>query len=46
MVDNPKVFKLELDPSNHIDLAKIPGYEEYDKGIKFDVLPGVKPIAK
>ena len=25
VVENPKVFKSDLDPSDHIDLAKIPG---------------------
>ena len=45
MVNNPEVFKLELDPSDHIKLAKIPRYEEYDKGIKIDIQPGMKPVA-
>ena len=45
MVENPKVFKSDLEPSDCIDLAQIPGYKGYEKGIKLDIIPGVKPVA-
>ena len=45
MVENPKVFKSDLDPSDHINLAKIPGYGGYDEGIKINVEPGATPVA-
>merc|ERR1712082_271669 len=43
--EHPKVFKADLDPSDHIDLAKIPGYNKYEEGIKIEVQPGTKPVA-
>ena len=43
--ENLKVFKSDLEPSDCIDLAQIPGYEGYEKGIKLDIIPGVKHVA-
>ena len=45
VVGNPAVFKTELDPIDHIDLAKIPGYSGYEEGIKIEIQPNAKPIA-
>jgi hypothetical protein len=45
ILEHPKVFKTDLDPSDHIDLAKIPGYSKYEEGIKIEVQPGAKPVA-
>jgi len=45
VLDHPKVFKSELDPTDHIDLAKLPGYAGYEEGIKIEIQPGAKPVA-
>jgi hypothetical protein len=45
ILDHPKVFKADLDPSDHILLSKIPGYNDYEEGIKIEVEPDAKPIA-
>ena len=43
--ENPKVFKSNLDPSDCIDLAKLPGYGGYNERIKIDVQANAKPVA-
>ena len=45
VLEHPKVFKADLDPTDHIDLAKIPGYSKYEEGIKIEVQPDAKPVA-
>ena len=45
VLEHPKVFKTDLDPTDHIDLVKIPGYSKYEEGIKIEVQPDAKPVA-
>jgi hypothetical protein len=44
-LENPRVFKSDLDSSDFIDLAKLPGYGRYNEGIKIDLQTNMKPIA-